>query len=94
MVGFMGDGINDVLVLWKVDVGILVDIAVDIIKDVSLIILLEKSLNVLEFGVIEGWKVFSNMMKYIKIIISFNFGNVFLILVVSVFLLFLLMFFL
>ncbi|MFU1892652.1 hypothetical protein ACM6QQ_15170, partial [Enterococcus faecium] len=66
-----------------------VDTAADITKDASSIILLEKSLNVLESGVIEGRKVFSNMMKYIKITISSNFGNVFSILVASAFLPFL-----
>lgn len=88
-VGFMGDGINDAPALRQSDVGISVDTAADITKDASAIILLEKSLNVLEYGVIEGRKVFCNMMKYIKITLSSNFGNVFSILVASAFLPFL-----
>lgn len=88
-VGFMGDGINDAPALRKADVGISVDNAADITKDASSIILLEKSLNVLEDGVIGGRQVFNNMMKYIKITISSNFGNVFSILVASAFLPFL-----
>lgn len=88
-VGYMGDGINDAPALRKADVGISVDTAGDITKDASNIILLEKSLNVLEKGVLEGRKVFSNMMKYMKITISSNFGNVFSVLVASIFLPFL-----
>ncbi|MEG0255458.1 MAG: magnesium-translocating P-type ATPase [Vagococcus sp.] len=88
-VGFMGDGINDAPALRTADVGISVDTAADITKEASSIILLEKSLTVLEDGVIEGRKVFMNMMKYIMITISSNFGNVFSVLVASAFLPFL-----
>ncbi|MGX7420061.1 magnesium-translocating P-type ATPase [Carnobacterium gallinarum] len=88
-VGFMGDGINDAPALRKADVGISVDTAADITKEASSIILLEKSLTVLEDGILEGRTVFSNMMKYIKMTISSNFGNVFSVLVASAFLPFL-----
>lgn len=88
-VGFMGDGINDAPSLRVADVGISVDTAADITKEAADIILLEKSLNVLEVGVLEGRKVFTNMMKYIKITLSSNFGNVFSVLVASAFLPFL-----
>lgn len=88
-VGFMGDGINDAPALRKADVGISVDTAADITKEASSIILLEKSLTVLEDGIIEGRTVFSNMMKYVKMTISSNFGNVFSVLVASAFLPFL-----
>lgn len=88
-VGFMGDGINDAPALRTADVGISVDTAADITKEASSIILLEKSLIVLEDGVLEGRTVFGNMMKYIKMTISSNFGNVFSVLVASAFLPFL-----
>ncbi|MEK4946505.1 magnesium-translocating P-type ATPase [Carnobacterium sp. FSL W8-0810] len=88
-VGFMGDGINDAPALRTADVGISVDTAADITKEASSIILLEKSLTVLEDGVLEGRTVFGNMMKYIKMTISSNFGNVFSVLVASAFLPFL-----
>lgn len=88
-VGFMGDGINDAPALRTADVGISVDNAADITKEASSIILLEKSLTVLEDGVLEGRNVFGNMMKYIKMTISSNFGNVFSILIASAFLPFL-----
>ncbi|MNI41172.1 Magnesium-transporting ATPase, P-type 1 [compost metagenome] len=89
VVGFMGDGINDSPALRQSDVGISVDTAVDIAKESADIILLEKSLMVLEEGVIEGRKVFGNIMKYIKITASSNFGNVFSVLAASIFLPFL-----
>lgn len=88
-VGFMGDGINDAPALRTADVGISVDTAADITKEASSIILLEKSLTVLEDGILEGRTVFGNMMKYIKMTISSNFGNVFSVLVASAFLPFL-----
>ena len=77
VVGFMGDGINDAAALRAADVGISVDNAVDIAKESADIILLEKSLLVLEEGVIEGRRIFSNILKYIKMGASSNFGNVF-----------------
>lgn len=76
-VGFMGDGINDAAALREADVGISVDTAVDIAKESADIILLEKSLLVLEAGIIEGRKTFSNIVKYIKMGTSSNFGNMF-----------------
>ncbi len=77
VVGFMGDGINDGPALKAADVGISVDTAVDIAKESADIILLEKSLLVLEEGVLEGRKVFGNIIKYIKMGASSNFGNMF-----------------
>ncbi|MBY0379644.1 MAG: magnesium-translocating P-type ATPase, partial [Burkholderiales bacterium] len=85
-VGFMGDGINDAAALRMADIGISVDSAVDIAKEAADIILLEKSLMVLEDGIEEGRKTFANMLKYIKITASSNFGNVFSVLVASAFL--------
>ena len=89
VVGFMGDGINDAPALRAADIGISVDSAVDIAKEAADIILLEKSLMVLEQGVIEGRKTFNNMLKYIRMTASSNFGNVFSVLVASAFLPFL-----
>ncbi len=77
VVGFLGDGINDVLAMKAADVGISVDSAVDVAKESADIILLEKSLMVLEDGIIEGRKVFGNIVKYIKMGASSNFGNMF-----------------
>ena len=88
-VGFMGDGINDAIALKESDVGISVDTAVDIAKEAADIILLEKDLMVLENGVIEGRRIFGNIKKYIKMTASSNFGNVFSVLIASVFLPFL-----
>ncbi len=77
VVGFMGDGINDALALKISDVGISVDTAVDVAKEAADIVLLEKSLLVLEDGILEGRKVFGNIIKYIRMGASSNFGNVF-----------------
>jgi Mg2+-importing ATPase len=77
IVGFMGDGINDAAALREADVGISVDTAVDIAKESADIILLEKSLMVLEEGILEGRKTFGNIVKYIKMGTSSNFGNMF-----------------
>lgn len=76
-VGFMGDGINDAAAMKAADIGISVDTAVDVAKESADIILLEKDLMVLESGIIEGRKTFANMIKYIKMTASSNFGNMF-----------------
>ena len=88
-VGYMGDGINDAAAMKAADVGISVDTAVDIAKESADIILLEKDLMVLEEGVVEGRKIFANIIKYIKITASSNFGNMFSVLAASAFLPFL-----
>ena len=88
-VGYMGDGINDGPSLMNSDVGVSVDTAVDIAKESADIILLEKDLNVLLDGVGEGRKTFVNLMKYIKMATSFNFGEVISVMFASVFLPFL-----
>jgi Mg2+-importing ATPase len=88
-VGFLGDGINDAPAMREADVGISVDTAVDIAKESADIILLEKDLMVLEEGVIEGRRTFGNIIKYIKMTASSNFGNMFSVLAASAFLPFL-----
>ena len=83
VVGFMGDGINDAAAMKKADIGISVDNAVDIAKESADVILMEKDLMVLENGIIEGRKTYANMIKYIKVTSSSNFGNMFSVLAAS-----------
>ena len=82
-VGFMGDGINDASAMKSADIGISVDTAVDVAKESADIVLLEKDLMVLEEGIIEGRKTYANMIKYIKMTASSNFGNMFSVLAAS-----------
>jgi len=89
VVGFLGDGINDAAAMKAADVGISVDTAVDIAKESADVILLEKDLTVLEDGVLEGRRTYANMIKYIKMTASSNFGNMFSVLAASAFLPFL-----
>ena len=84
VVGYMGDGINDAPSMNNAEVGISVDTAVDITKETADIILLEKDLDVLTDGVIEGRKTFGNLQKYIKMAVSFNFGEVLSVLIASI----------
>ena len=83
VVGFMGDGINDVAAMKSADIGISVDTAVDAAKESADIVLLEKDLRVLEEGIVEGRKTYANMLKYIKMTASSNFGNMFSVLAAS-----------
>ncbi|MDO4837002.1 MAG: magnesium-translocating P-type ATPase [Clostridia bacterium] len=82
-VGYMGDGINDAAAMKAADIGISVDTAVDVAKESADIILLEKDLTVLDQGIIEGRKTYANMIKYIKMTASSNFGNMFSVLAAS-----------
>ena len=88
-VGYMGDGINDAAAMRESDVGISVDTAVDVAKETASVVMTEKDLMVLEQGVLEGRRTYANMMKYIKMTVSSNFGNMLSVLAASVFLPFL-----
>lgn len=85
-VGFLGDGMNDLPAIVESDVGISVDTAAETVKEGADVVLLKKDLNVLEEGIKEGRKAFANVSKYIKITASSNFGNIFSIVIASVFL--------
>ena len=82
-IGFLGDGINDAAAMKSADIGISVDTAVDVAKESADVILLEKDLMVLEKGILEGRKTYANMIKYIKMTASSNFGNMFSVLAAS-----------
>ncbi len=86
IVGFLGDGMNDLSSMIQADVGISVDTAAETVKEGADVILLKKDLNVLEAGILEGRKAFFNMSKYIRITASSNFGNILSIVIASVFL--------
>ena len=88
-VGYMGDGINDAAAMKAADVGVSVDTAVDVARETASVVLLEKDLMVLEQGVLEGRRTYANMIKYIKMTASSNFGNMFSVLAASAFLPFL-----
>lgn len=83
-VGYLGDGMNDLPAMVESDVGISVDTAAEAVREGADVILLKKDLNVLEEGILEGRKAFSNMTKYIRITASSNFGNIFSIVIASV----------
>lgn len=85
-VGFLGDGMNDLPAIVESDVGISVDTAAETVKEAADVVLLKKDLNVLEKGIQEGRRAFANVSKYIKITASSNFGNIFSIVIASVFL--------
>ena len=89
VVGYLGDGINDAPSLHAADVGISVSTAVDVARDAADIILLERGLQVLHEGIIEGRKAFGNVMKYLLMGTSSNFGNMFSMAIASMFLPFL-----
>src|SRR5213075_3010161 len=76
-IAFLGDGVNDAIALHRADVGISVDTAVDVAREAADVVLLEKSLDTLADGVVEGRRIFANTMKYVLMGTSSNFGNMF-----------------